>query len=178
MKRAWTLALVLLAVPRVSVANPDGPVRNHAIGFGVAGGNSWVERDNDQRGHATVSFSLATAVMPNLRLGVETSRWFSESDRMNTYLIGVTLVPTGKGAFLRFGAGLADYYDYLGGRESFVENSFAALAALGYEWRFSRGLAVAPQIDFTYAPDAFARGIRVLSFGLWTYWILSPADWR
>jgi hypothetical protein len=143
------------------------------IGFGLGAGNaswdwSFESPDSPSEGSGTLDVRIGGAIRSNVLLGLESSTWVKDYDleaggtkvgdakvTFNTVLFAATWFPGNQGFYMRGGVGVGTAKGEVGFDISGLplpnlesdESGFAALAALGYEWRLSRKFAIGPQVE-------------------------------
>jgi hypothetical protein len=157
------------------------------VGFGNAGADVTIVEDLDRESGGTGNFRIGWMVRDDLALGLESTLWKrpGEGDvatelnwTFSVTSVAVTYFPGGKGAYLRGGIGIGTTsveLDVEGDKvASDMETGAGFDAAVGYEWRITKNLALAPQIEFAYLEingditnnvDFIAMAVR----GTW-YW--------
>ncbi len=177
------VALLLLgcALPARAATRPhlrDGWILGLGFGGGSAGFHVAGE-STDRRFGSAGNLRAGFMVRPNLSIGLETNVWFKTIEGVDWTLDmiggGVTWYP-GDRFFLRgaAGGGSATAEIPSGSRtESVSQDGFGATAGAGYEVRFWRSWALAPQVDFTYL-RLDNDNANWVSFGCAAHWYILP----
>lgn len=143
------------------------------IGFGLGVGNaswdwSFESPDSPSEGSGTIDLRIGGAIRNDLMLGFESSSWVKDYDleaggskvgdakvTFSTALFAATWFPGNRGFYVRGGLGVGTARGEVGvdlGGLAVLnvesdDSGFAALAAMGYEWRLSRKFAIGPQVE-------------------------------
>jgi hypothetical protein len=191
----WIAALAAFALAPTGALAGYPPDRNgFMIGFGVGGGSVGIEDGDEREGGVTGNFRIGYAVAPTLVIHLESSAWTKTSEgelvgidedtflsiygdvtwTFSTAVAALTYYPS-SGLFFRggLGVGVAEVEVEVADIDiSEDESGFAALAAVGYEWRLTKKFALAPQADFIYQDLDVLGSANVFggSLGFNWYW--------
>ena len=157
---AIAAVLLPLALPAVAVSWPNE--RNGwMIGLGVGGGSSGISangQSSDRESGAAASVRTGYVFTPELAAGLETNVWTKDINGVTfTFSVAaaaLTFYPGGQGFFARggVGAGSVELETKVGSTTITGSDSGLGLTGgLGYEWRVTRSLALAPQVDYGFA---------------------------
>jgi hypothetical protein len=173
--RRFFLLLLILSTVRPAAAEEIDRYGRFVLGGRLGPGRAWVSEDvpGSTRGDHGLGGGLHAGygLTPGVVLGVESSFW-NDADSsgdgdaqvdLRTFGPALTWFPWGQGLFLRGVVGWSwldlDVQPAGGPRYLLSESGWGFSLALGWEWRLSRHLALAPRLDAAWMDTGEVDGL-------------------